>query len=309
MNHQTLTCFIILCLISGSIANNENRFNNQNVWGDDNWGRDVVRRNRWGGFMPHHFMSTPTVSVNQLAQSVWDWNIVPSTAPVVGSSGNLAYEITVRKNANGELPTGVYTIRASIRVRLRNFYVFQNAYVILYAIGRNDRFDATDCVQNRFVNETFVSCNVLIPAVQLKGIAEVGIIQFYGITMQSYVNYAAANDVGNAVGVGSGQLVGGMVSFDIPGTVNDCAILTQTFDPSGLMPVSPSFNSVKICSDTTMTLDASFVTSKKDCRGSTKENFPRQILSNFRLVPQPRSDPVLTLNAVTNVAYLNCSGN
>lgn len=88
--------------------------------------------------------------------------------------------------------------------------------------------------------------------------------------------------------------------------VNDCAIVSQTFDAGGAMPVSRTFHFMKVCGDTTITSDAGFTFSKKDCQGSEEENHTRQIFSNFRLMPQPRGEPSLVSNAVTSVAYLNC---
>lgn len=262
------------------------------------------------GYLPRHYITDPVISINRIPQSTWDWKIVPPTEPIVGDSGNLVYEIRVFKNPNGILPTGVFTVRSSIYVRMRNFYQFQNAYVMLYAIGMNDRYDATDCVQNKFNNETTVSCNINIPAITLKGISEGSVIKFYGITIQSYVNYEINPSIeANNLGVSGGQLMTPMKEFAIPYTLNDCAIVSQNFDAGGLMPTSTTFNSIKVCEDTTIMSDARFQLGKKDCQGSLKENYARQIFSNFNLLPQPRGDPVLTMNGVINVAYLNCSKN
>jgi hypothetical protein len=287
---------IIILLVSVSVFSND-------VFAEER------RRNRLG-FLPRHFMTDPSISINKLPQSVWDWNIVPPTKPVVGNSGNLIYEIRIVKNPNGELPTGTFTIRSSLYVRMRNFYQFQNAYVMLYAIGMNERYDATDCSHNNFNNETVITCNINIPAITLKGISDGDIIKFYGITLQSYVNYGVnPGMVANNLGLSGGQLVSSMKEFDIPYTENDCAFLSQTFDTGGIMPTSCSFNSQKVCGDTMIMSDARFQLSKKDCQGSVDENYARQIFSNFKLMPQPRGEPSLVLNTMTNVAYLNCSGN
>jgi hypothetical protein len=50
---------------------------------------------------------------------------------------------------------------------------------------------------NNFNNETVITCNINIPAITLKGISDGDIIKFYGITLQSYVNYGVNPGMGS----------------------------------------------------------------------------------------------------------------
>ena len=261
-------------------------------------------------YQPIVYLTTPIVYVRN-AGSTWDWTLIPPTQPVqpnpisLERTGTLVYRADIFKNPNGVSPSGVFTIQASILIRSDNPATFDNVYVMLTGPGVNNRYDANSCVPNDHVLSMngIATCNVNINDITLQGqTSSNGGISFQGYALQPFIDYEFKFGFRN-----SGQLAGVLTPLVIQDIYDDCATFTQTFEPSGPMPTSTTLGTETICFSKYFTWMSTFTFRREDCQGSNSTNYPRQIVSNFRLTSHQRLQQSLSFNAMTNVAYINCS--